>query len=460
MVASIVGIAEVPAPAEVIERILDSMDDGVLVVDRSGAIVTCNAAASRVLGLDGPPPAGASFGETFLVLAGLDAFTEAVLDAVQGGGDMQRSVVDIQVGGESRSVALGTTYLRDGPDGARTGTAVVAVFSDITEIAALRETEVRLGRKVEAQLAELSEAYRAIESRSEALAGSARKARIARFIAAGAVVAVLITLGGWAWQADTGVADLIGVGPADPVADAAAPATWTVAASPLRQTTSVVGRIGPGDITRVLSPAGGTVRAIHFSYGEQVEAGTQLIELDFSGALREYRSIRGQYLEVRQRVEALDGWEEGREMASARRQLGRARDALEKQRRRVEQTAYLLEEGVIPAAEHEAALEALARLEEDHAAAEREVEAVRGRADADARERVDLEYRNLRDQLDALEAVLSASVVRAPVGGVVMAAAQGELGAGAGGTGGCWKACPSRTDGRSFRLRTSRRSRS
>ena len=66
--------------------------------------------------------------------------------------------------------------------------------------------------------------------------------------------------------------------PAGPAPSAEEPATWTVAAAPLRQTTSVVGRIGPGHVTRVLSPAGGTVRALHFTYGEAVGAGAPLVE--------------------------------------------------------------------------------------------------------------------------------------------------------------------------------------
>ena len=434
MAASLAGVPPSPATALVIERILDSMDDGVLVVGPDGVIVTCNAAASRVLGLDTTPPAGASFGETFLVLEGLDAFTQTVLDAVRGGGGMRRKVVDIRVGGEPRSVSLGTTYLRGGPHGGRHGAAVVAVFSDITEIAALREAEVRLGRKVEAQLAELSNAYRTVEERNEALAATVRKARVARFIAAGATVAVLAALGGWAWQSDTGVSDLLRAAPAGADAGAAEPATWNVVASPVRQTTSVVGRIGPGRITRVLSPAGGTVRALHFRYGEATSQGAPLLDIDVSATVREYRSVRSQYLDARKRVESLEAWEEGREMAAARRQLARAKDAVEKQRRRVEQTAYLLEQGVIPAAEHEAARDTEARLVEDHAAAKRELEAVRAQGDAGARERADLEYRNVREQLEGLREVLDEAVVRAPAAGIVMAPDRG-LGARTGGSG-------------------------
>ena len=432
------------APPDVVGQVFESMDDGVLVVDGNGAIVTCNRAAAEVLGLDAPPAAGASFAETFLLQSGLDAFTEAVLDAVRGTGDGGRRVVDLEVAGEPRSVALATSYLRgdagpNGPGVVGPGAAVVAVFSDLTEVAALREAEVRLGRKVEAQFSELSEAYRAIESRNAELSAKARQARIARGLAAGGALAVLAVLGAWGWQADMGLSglglsDLVGAAPAAPAADGDAPATWTVTPGPLRQTTSVVGRIEPGSVTRVLSPAAGTVVAVHVAYGAAVAAGEALVTLDVSAAEREYRSTRAQYLEARRNRDALHDWEQGREMAAARRQAARARDALERQRRAVEQTAYLLAEGVIPAAEHEAAEAALARLAEDQAAALREIEAVRERGGAEARERADLEYQNLRDQLETLRAVVAARTVTAPAPGVVMPAGLARRGA-AGGAG-------------------------
>ncbi len=411
------------APEPVLERILDSMDDGVLVVDPGGTIVTCNAAASRVLGLDdGALPVGAGFGETFLLLEGLDTFTQAVLDAVWGDGEPRRAVVDISVGGEPRSIVLATTYLRGGARGGRRGVAVVAVFGDITEVAALREAEVRLGRKVEAQLAELSQAYRAIEERNARLAATMRRARVARRAAAAAVVAVVATIGAWAWRSDAVVADLLSPEPAAAAAGAAEGAVWTVAAGRFQRTASVVGRIEPGRVSRVLSPAAGSVRALRFRYGQRVEKGAALVELDLSETRREYRAARSEFLELRQRVERLAGWEDGREMAEARRRVARAGDALARQRRDVAQAAYLLERGVVAAAEHDAAVEALARLEDDLADAERELDATRDEADATARERADLEYRNRREELADLEALLRAATVRAPASGSVMEA--------------------------------------
>ena len=226
-------------PESVVARILDSMDDGVLVVDPAGAIAMCNGAARRVLGLVEDLAPGTGFGETFFLLDGLDEFTQAVLDAVGGRSEMGRKVVDIRVDGEPRSLALATSYLRAERGGGPGGAGVVAVFSDITEIAALREAEVRLGRKVEAQLAELRDAYRTVEERNEAMAATLRKARVARAVAAGAVLAVVAAAGAWLWDTDIGVADIVGTDTAVPAASRE-PVLWTVKAGAVRQTISVV----------------------------------------------------------------------------------------------------------------------------------------------------------------------------------------------------------------------------
>ena len=420
------------APEPVVARILDSMDDGVLVVEPGGGIVTCNAAAIRVLGLGETPPVGAGFGETFVSLEGLDAFTQVMLDTVAGGKDIGREAIQIDVGGEPRTLALATTYLRAERGGGRLGAGIVAVFRDVTEVEALRDAEAELGKKVEAQLAELRDAYRTVEERNEALAATLRKARMARAVAAGAVLAVLTAAGAWLWETDIGVADLVGAEPAAPSPAGREHTLLTVEPNALRQTTSVVGHIGPGRVTRMLSPASGTVRSIHFRYGQEVEAGARLVDIDTAETLREYRSLRARHIEAANRVETLAAWENGTEMASARRRLARADDAMEKQRRRVEQTAYLLGEGVIPAAEHEAATEELDRLREDRAAAVRELEAVRARAGPDAREMADLAFQNVRDQLNALESVMESATVRAPVAGIVMPPASGARTPGSG----------------------------
>ena len=413
----------------VVERILGSMEDGVLVVDRGGRIRTWNTAATRILGREAPPQAGASFAETFLLAEGLDALSQAVLDAVGGTGPLGRRMVEIEVDGGARSLAVTTTYLQGPKDTTDRAGAVVAVFSDLTEVAALRASEVALARKVEAQLEELREAYRTVEERNSALAAAIRKGRIARAIAAGTMVLVFGGVGAWMWA--SGAVDLGGLRSqptAAQPAEAGTRRTWTVEARPIRLTTSIPGRITPASVTSVASPVAGTVQAVHARDGERVEAGELLVELDVSATRRALRTAKSKASEAARQVERLRGWETGREMSQARRRVRRAAEALERQRRRVEETRFLLEEGVIAADEHEAAVEDAARLAEDHEAAVAEVEAVRAQGGPEAMERALREHRNVAEEVADLEAAIAAATVRAPVAGMVLAAPAGAGG--------------------------------
>ena len=61
---------------------------------------------------------------------------------------------------------------------------------------------------------------------------------------------------------------------------------------------------------------------------------------------------------------------------------------------------------------------------EDLAVAERQIETVRARGGEEALERASLEFRNVREELEELEAVIAAAAVQAPSNGIVMAPPQ------------------------------------
>ena len=90
---------------------------------------------------------------------------------------VEQRVVEVRGGDEARSLSVATSYLRHAGGGPSKAVAVVAVFSDITE---LRETELRMAKAVEEQHRRLQDAYREIETRNEALAAALRKVRVGK----------------------------------------------------------------------------------------------------------------------------------------------------------------------------------------------------------------------------------------------------------------------------------------
>ena len=189
--------------APVHEAILDDMDDGVVSIAKDGSIIFVNAAAARILGLEGARVEGRKFGEVFAALEGLDPFTETVLDAVGEEQDIGRKAIEIHAGGERRLLKIGTSWLHSGKGADSRRAGIVAVFSDITEIQELRETEIRLGERIREQYGELQDAYRKIEESNSELSSTLRRVQAIKVVAA-AVAAIILGAGYYAWRTTQG----------------------------------------------------------------------------------------------------------------------------------------------------------------------------------------------------------------------------------------------------------------
>ena len=388
------------------------MDDGVVTVDRRGLITSFNAAAGEILGIASESCPGRVFAEVFLVAEGLDQFTQTMLDAIDNS-ELGRRTVEIDVRGKRRLLTVSASYLPDaGPadSGGHDADAggVVAVFSDISE-------EIRLKETVESQYAELQQAYRGIDEANGELSDALRKAQVVRVVATAAVIVLCLGVGWYAWDAGKPAE-----GSVPRAATAGAPATFVVTLRRIVSEITVPGRLYPRLETDVQSPVDGSVASLNFRYGDAVEAGQLLMEVDASAARRERRSIRARHIAALRRVEELSAWENSRAVASSRRSLARIERALQQQEHRLTETDFLLDRGIVPRSEHDAARERYESLRLDVEAARQDLDEARRAGDAEALEAARLESRNLEEELRELDLAIASASVRAPTAGVVL----------------------------------------
>lgn len=400
------------------QNILDNMDNGVIAVDFDGKVILFNAAAERILGVS-EDPTGETFANAFLLQDGLDALTQTVLDSVSNEAGQSRQVIGVEVAGGTRLLGIITTLLRSGGDGPTPPIGIIAVFTDITDAEALRESELKLGKQVQAQFDELQGAYRQIEDNNSKLEAALRRVRVVQGVAGATVLTVFALMGAFVWN-PAGSDDGFETGEAALVFDADGARMVRVAPQRLLNIVTVTGTLAPRRSFSVLSPIEATVTELHFEYGDEVAEGQVLATLDLTKVQQEHRSLRAKYIASVKRVRELEDWEGSREFAAARRSLTRARSSLEKQKHKLQETAFLLERGVIPAAEHQAAEEQHENLQSDYEVALQEVEAVREQGGPEAQEVAQLEFENLQEQLNELEAAIADANVRAPAAGVVM----------------------------------------
>ena len=298
------------------------------------------------------------------------------------------------------------------------GFGVVVVFTDITAVKELRETELRLAKEVEGKHAELRDAYVALEDRNRDLSTALRTVRAVRI---GAIVFTLVLLAGigfYAWNADL-LTEVLA--PAATASQAVEGELRTVAVELGRvsSTITVVGQLAPRREVEVTSPINGWVAAVHFQYGEGVDEGQRLVDLDVRDVRIKHSEARVAYIKALERVRELEDWSNHVDVSRARRAVSKSRIELETRKNRLAETAFLLERGVIPASEHEAAERQYHNQELDLQSAEQDLEIVLARGVTEG-EVARLELATARAKLESLEETISKAAVDAPVGGVVM----------------------------------------
>ena len=400
-------------------NILANMSDGVLSVDRAGRIETLNPAASKLLGIAPGDAVGRTLAEVFLTDAGLDDFNQALFDAVEGVDVGRQRAVVVRVGDAERLFALTTSYL--GVDGQQeigdsVNGGVIAVFADITELKELRQSERRLAQTLESQHAELRNAYRELESSNRTLARALKKGRMARNAAAVLVMGVFALLGIVVWTSPTETESA-----AEKRAAAAddSPA-FVVAPERLVDTIAVFGYLAPLREVHVASPADGKTAATPFQYGEQVAAGQVLVRLDTAEIERDLREARAARIKAIKQVEELENWANNTETARVRRDLRKARLALDNQKTKLDQSTFLLEQGIVSAAEHATTERQYKSQLLDFGLLERDLQTVLAKGDADTQEVARLELENARLRVRRLEDIVKRATVKAPIAGVVL----------------------------------------
>ena len=409
------------------ENILDNMSDGVLTVDLEGRVMTFNPAASQLLGLARAEVLGRPLAEALLSQEGLDAFNQAILDTVYRAEIGRRKKVEAQIDGVRRCLELHTSYLRSQAGEEDGDLGVIVLFADITEVERLQEAEQHLSQALETQHAELQGAYRDLEDSNQMLASALWQGRRTRMAATAFIIILFLAVGLIVWRSGSPEAPDPSAPP--PSASAAAEgAVLVVAPQRIRATILLSGHVAPQNEVQVTSPIAGKVAKPHFRYGERVAQGQRLVDLDTAEVEGERRAAQATYIKALQHFNDLEDWANNVEVVNARQALSKAALALEIQKGALDQSAFLLEQGVVSANQHEATERQHHSQRLDHESMQRALEAVLAKGGADARRVARLELDNARIRLETLDETLRQAAIDAPISGVVLEPARSALG--------------------------------
>ncbi len=236
------------------------------------------------------------------------------------------------------------------------------------------------------------------------------------------MLGLLVGAGIWSWHTAgwPGLPGLSGSTPAAEARGSREPRTLVVEPRDFESTLSLIGRLAPWRVARITSPADGHVKALFFDYGQRVAEGQRLVELDMDHVHLEHQESLVEYERARKALHEVRHWERGPEVASALRAFAKAKMALEDQQAKLKTSSFLLEQGLIPASDHEHQKRQHMNQLLDFDAVAQDLVAVRARGGREALRLAELEAEKARNKLRIVEARLSASGVTASIAGTVL----------------------------------------
>jgi multidrug efflux pump subunit AcrA (membrane-fusion protein) len=167
--------------------------------------------------------------------------------------------------------------------------------------------------------------------------------------------------------------------------------------------------------------APGPIVKRNFNQGDFVEKGHILYQLDTKELAKSVRTARVAYIELLENYNQLKDWQGSLEVMQAKRSLELAKIAEGNEKKKLEETKKLYEKGIIPRVEFDQANTTYKKTGYDYENAKQQLESTLDKGSPERIEVLKLKLSNAKEELDEIEARFEASVVRAPVAGMVMA---------------------------------------
>ncbi|MND45607.1 putative efflux pump membrane fusion protein [compost metagenome] len=206
--------------------------------------------------------------------------------------------------------------------------------------------------------------------------------------------------------------------------EAQAEQSMVVQPAPFVVSANFTGRIAPGDRIDLTAPFDAVALRVNFAYGDQVEAGQVLIELDPADVSRSRAEAESAWLKAEEEARRMENWEQGPEMRRAARAVIAAEDDLSDLEIKLAETKALLDRGLVPRSEYDSLLQQR-RQRQTNLAVAREDRVETARRGQGGDRRIALLQREAARSRYASVGGAEGAVIRTPEAGVVVRPDQG-----------------------------------
>ncbi|QQZ37157.1 HlyD family efflux transporter periplasmic adaptor subunit [Pseudomonas sp. SK2] len=176
----------------------------------------------------------------------------------------------------------------------------------------------------------------------------------------------------------------------------------------------LVGRIHAGRQLILAAPFDGSIAALFVEDGQQVQSGETLMMLDTEGLEIQLREAQAQVLKAGEALRQMQGWQDGPEVAQARRAQDRARGALAVSQAELDDTRRLFDRGIVARMEVDNLIQQVRVQQQGVLEAEHALRLTRARGQGNDLRIAQMEMTNAQARWQALARMCEQRVIKAP----------------------------------------------
>jgi len=182
----------------------------------------------------------------------------------------------------------------------------------------------------------------------------------------------------------------------------------------------LVGRIEPATRLQITAPFDGSINELAVAEGDRVEKGQILLTLDTKQLDIQRREVYGELLKSNRNMEKVRDWDNSEEVVRARRTVTNAEMALKNTKSKLADTRLLFQRGIVARMDVDALEEQLETQKLELASSHGELQTAMEKGQGESRKIAEMEFMNVKDRFDALQALHAQRELRAPFAGTVL----------------------------------------
>jgi PAS domain S-box-containing protein len=397
-----------------LDNIVEHTDDGVLVIDKEGVILAANTPATRILGFAEKDLVGQSYSWIFfhetqnqplsqIINEGLKKQIEHHLSEIQYQLNDNKSVrMQVSTSLVSQKDSIGKLFKKE---------SLVIFFKPI------EETEEQAALATDsAEIDRLKEELETLKYKNTTLSKLSGRFEWIKLGLAGFTFLLFLIVILYSRNKINVFPDKTNAKELKQVEQQVVPVTM----DSMEMKIYLSGQIEPHHKVTIAAQTSGKVVKRNFDEGEYVPKNYILYQMDTKELAKNVRSARVKYMELLEEYNRLKDWTESLEVKQAERSFELSKIALRNEKKKLEETRKLFEKGIIPRVEYEQAETAYKKAQYNFENAKQTLEAKLEKGNEEKVQILLLKLSNAKEELDEIEARYEATLIRAPVAGIVL----------------------------------------